>query len=234
MIVEPKNWESIGQAITLKQIEETLLQVIADLKCKNLSLSGGIDSSLMLYYMTRVFNVDEIKCYTMACGLEHPDRIYANEVAVHFGVNRTTYIPDNNLIQLEDDLPGDEIVRAFYTYLSSHGITEIIACDGIDEFMGGYYAHMKKPTEETYYKYLKGLQREQLEPLNKNSGKVEVFLPYISQSVIYLLSQIPLKRKFDETHRKKIMFYLAKGKLPTGILTRRKYGFCDAMRFKSD
>lgn len=234
MIAYPINWKFIGQPIILEEIRQALAEVICNIdgRCKNLSLSGGIDSSLMLYFMTRIINPDDIKCYTIALNTEHPDYIFANMVAKYFGVKCFTSIPHNTPIQLEDDFPGDEIVRAFYENLSNLGVTDIISCDGIDEFTAGYYAHMEDPTEEIYYKYLEKLRDEQLNPLNKNSGDVRVYLPYMASSIIRLLSQIPLKRKCDKTHRKKIMFELAKGNLPKEILTRRKYGFCDAMRIK--
>lgn len=232
MIIKPDNWKLVGLPVTLEDIEHTLLEAILSMDCTNLSLSGGIDSSLMLYYMTRFINRDHIKCYTIANSIEHPDYIYANMVAEYFGVECFTYIPDRSPVRLEDDLPGDEIVRAFYEYLLNMEVTDIIACDGIDEFTGGYYAHMQDPTEKTYYKYLENLRDDQLIPLDKNSGKVKVFLPYISHSVVNRLSQIPLSRKCDKTHRKIIMFELAKGNLPEEVLTRRKYGFCDAMIIK--
>lgn len=232
MIAKPNNWRLVGLPVTLEDIERTLLEVILSMNCTNLSLSGGIDSSLMLYYMTRFINRDHIKCYTMASSTEHPDYIFANMVAKHFGVDCFSYIPDNAPVRLEGDLPGDEIVRAFYEHLSNIGVTDIIACDGIDEFTGGYYVHMTDPTEETYYKYLEKLRDDQLIPLDKNSGKVRVLLPYISPAVVNRLSRIPLSRKCDKTHRKIIMFELAKGNLPKEVLTRRKYGFVDAMTIK--
>ncbi len=232
MIVKPNNWKLVGLPVTLEDIEQILLEVILSMECTNLSLSGGIDSSLMLYYMTRFINRDHIKCYTITNSIEHPDYIFANMVAKYFGVDCFTYIPDSAPIRLENDLPGDEIVRAFYEHLSNIGIADIIACDGIDEFTGGYFAHMEDPTEETYYKYLEKLRDEQLVPLDKNSGKVKVLLPYISPSVVNRLSQIPLSKKCNKTHRKIIMFELAKGNLPKEVLSRRKYGFCDAMRIK--
>lgn len=232
MIFYPENWELVGRPVTLEDIEHSLLEAILATDCKNLSLSGGIDSSLMLYYMTRFNNPDHIKCYTMASSTDHPDYVFANGVARYFNVDCFAYIPDSPPVRLENDLPGDEIVRAFYEHLSSIGVTDIIACDGIDELTCGYYAHMKDPTEETYYKYLENLRDDQLIPLDKNSGKIKVMLPYISHSVVNYLSQVPLARKCDKTHRKKIMLELAKGNLPKQVLSRRKYGFLDAMKIK--
>ena len=202
MIAEPENWRLVGHPVSLEDIEHSLLEAILAMDCKNLSLSGGIDSSLMLYYMTRFINRDHIKCYTIASSTEHPDYVFAHMAAGYFGVDCFTYIPDSAPVKQEGDLPGDEIVRAFYEHLSRIGVTDIIACDGIDEFTCGYYDHMENPTEETYYKYLENLRDDQLIPLDKNSCDVRVYLPYISHSVVNYLSQVPLARKCDKTHRK--------------------------------
>ena len=69
------------------------------------------------------------------------------------------------------------------------------------------------------------MQQRHLKPLDKNSGRVKVYLPYLSDAVTRLFWQIPLADKVDKVHRKRIMLLLAKGKLPEEIINRRKYGF---------
>jgi len=231
MIKHPKNWNQIGTKITLTQIDEAMVKIIKDLDCNCLSLSGGIDSSLLLYYMVQIFGKD-VKCYVIAKNTDHPDYIFATLIARHFGVACIANVPNGYIERKSGDFPGDEIVRNFYNTLSYNGIKRIIAGDGVDEFMGGYYGHMKNPTEEAYFNYLLRLQEEQLEPLNKNSGDVEVILPYLDQRLILLLTQVPLKEKVDSKNRKKIIMKLAKGRVPNEILERRKYGFVDAMTIK--
>ena len=231
MISFPKNWNQIGQEVTLNQIDFTMLRIITDLDCDCLSLSGGIDSSLLLYYMVRVFGKN-VKCYTIAKNQDHPDYIFSNLIARHFEVDCIINVPDGCLKKRTGDFPGDEIVRNFYNTLANNGIKRIIAGDGVDEFMGGYYDHMKSPTEKTYFDYLLKLQKEQLEPLNRNSSEVEVLLPYLDEKMIYLLAQIPLSEKVDPQNRKKIMLKLVKNKIPDEIIKRRKYGFVDAMTIK--
>jgi len=204
------------------------------LDCDCLALSGGVDSSLLLYYMVRVFG-KRVKCYTFAKNQDHPDYIFANLVARHFGVDCIINVPDGCLKKRVGDFPGDEIVRNFYTTLANNGIKRIIAGDGIDEFMCGYYDHMKNPTEETYFDFLLKLRKQQLEPLDKNSYEVEVLLPYLDERMTYLCAQIPLSKKIDPQNRKKIITKLAKkNKLPNEIINRRKYGFCDAMTLKEN
>jgi len=233
MITYPINWKQIGIKITLIDIEKQLIQIIKELNCNCLALSGGVDSSLMLYFMTKIFRKN-IKTFTIALNEKHPDYIYSNIAINYFKVKGEIYTPRKIPKRLKNDCSGDEIVRMFYNNLKLKKIKKIIACDGIDEFTGGYYEHMKYPNEKTYYKFIRKLQKKQLEPLNRNSNDIEVLLPYIDSNLILLLSQIPLSEKVDKFQRKKIIYNIAKDKIPLEILERRKYGFCDAMIIKEN
>ena len=133
MIFFPENWKSIGKEITVKMLEQRLLEVVENIGCRNLSLSGGLDSSLMLWFMAQVFEVSTIHCYTIALHERHPDYFYANKMGKFLNVNVTCFVPP---ISPTDP---DEIVKMFYLFVLSQGVERIIACDGIDEFMCGYY-----------------------------------------------------------------------------------------------
>lgn len=232
MISYPRNWKESGCSINLTQIEERLIEIIKKLDCTNLSLSGGLDSSLILYFMVQVYGAKNIHCYTIACNEEHPDCVAAKKIVAHFGVDSSFFSP--HCTRKIGDLPGDEIVRRFYECLQIHGVKDVIACDGIDEFMCGYYTHMKDPSEQTYYNHLRQLQNQHLDPLDRNSGKIKVLLPYLDNELIGLFSQIPISEKCDRNNRKKVILNLAKGKIPEAIINRRKYGFCDALHIKDD
>lgn len=233
MIIYPSYWPEIGCAISIEQIEDSILAVLYRLKCRNLALSGGVDSTTMLALMLKVFRKEDIHCFNIALNASHPDYIYSQMAADHFKVDLLHWVPNRPLKKEECDFEGDENVREFFRCLSRKGIDRIICCDGVDEFMGGYYDHMKNPTEEVYYDYMRRLQKEQLEPLHKNSGNVKVLLPYIDRDVILLFSQIPYSEKFDNFERKKIMNCLARNNgVPEEIITRHKYGFIDAMKIK--
>ena len=232
MIAYPKNWRDVGVKVSIRQIEDILLTIIKELDCRNLSLSGGVDSSLLLYYMVQVFGPADVRTFTIALNEKHPDYVNSFLIGKHFGVDSEVWVPNRHLEKMGDDFPGDEIVREFYRHIIDRDVRRIIAGDGVDEFMGGYYNHVKNPTEETYYDYIYRLQKEQLRPLNKGSGMVNVLLPYLDKRLISLFSQIPLKEKFDNKERKKIINRMAKGKIPDDIISRRKYGFVDAMIIK--
>ncbi len=232
MIVSPCDWRTKGKPIKIYDIEEMILDILGGVDTtNNLALSGGIDSSLMLYFMKQVYG-ENINTFTIALNKSHPDYVHSEMIAKYFSVNWKGYIPSTSLMTEKGDLPGDEIVREFFNFLKSQGVEKIICCDGIDEYMCGYYEHQNDPSEKTYYKFMRQLKEYHLEPLNKNSGDIKVYLPYLNNRLVLLLSQIPLVDKVDINNRKKIMLQIAEGKLPKGIIQRSKYGFCDAMKIK--
>ena len=234
MIVKPRNWEKVGQPIVTYEIERTLLEILYGLDCNCLSLSGGIDSSLLLYFMRQI-HPDGVRLFTIGSAHDHPDVQSARLVAAHFeNGEHHVYIPSPAEVEAEHkegDVPGDAAVRLFYAFVSQY-TESIVAGDGIDEFMAGYYAHMNDPTEAVYHEFLSRLRDQQLRPLNRNSGDVRVFLPYIDERLILLMAQIPLAEKVDQEGRKKVLCEIAQGKLPAEIIERRKYGFCDALHIK--
>lgn len=233
MIVHPESWSVVGQPIEIKDIEEAILYTLAKIDCTNLSFSGGLDSSLMLYFMTRVFH--RVSAFTIGFPVTHPDIKYSRLVAKKLGnVAHKVYIPTAKEIEAERNKKAgpDVAVRLFYQFLARRKVTRIIACDGIDEYLAGYYDHQQHPDEETYYKYIRRLQDEHLKPLDKNSGSIKVHLPYLDNQVLLLLSQIPISEKVDSKHRKKIMIQMAGGKVPKEVIERWKYGFNDALRIK--
>lgn len=225
MIKYPENWKDIGHEISIDEIANAIQTCIYQLNIRNLSLSGGIDSTLLLYFMKKVLG-DPINCYTITFDENHPDYIYAKMASEFFNVNFYPYFL--NRIEKPDD-----IVKIFYKKLNEDGIDSIIAGDGIDEFSCGYYSHQQDQSEENYISWIRRLNNEQLTPLNENSGNILVHLPYLSTEVINLLVLIPLYTKVDTYQRKKIIMEMAKDKIPKEIIERWKYGFCDATIIKN-
>lgn len=225
MITSPINWPEIGKKPTLERIRLAMRASFSSLPTYNLALSGGLDSTLALSFMVRVLDRDKIKCYTIALNEGHPDYTYSKMAASYFCVEHHILLPPHAPAN------GDGTVKVFFEWLHEKGVRQIVTCDGIDEFMAGYYAH-QDCTQETYDDFISRLYVDQLLPLNNNSGPVEVFLPYLDLNLILLLNQIPLKDKVNQDGRKLIMQELAKGAIPDEIINRRKYGFCDAMTIK--
>ena len=227
MIEYPNNWNKVGDCPSVDELDELITEVLSNISCTNLSLSGGVDSSLMLYYMVKLHG-NKVKCFNLAGSPKHPDYIYSELVSRHFNVDCYHFIPDNR------SMDGDEIVSTFYNNLSSfHHIKSIISCDGIDELSGGYYDHARLANEDIFFNYLSRLQEDQLKPLDKNSKDIKVFLPYLDVKLVSSISFIPLKDRYGKGYRKKFVYDLAKGKIPMEIIDRRKYGFCDALKIKN-
>ena len=219
-IIFPKTWEAVGTPITLKMIEDALQKVIEEIPCDNLSYSGGIDSSILLYYLLE--SGRKVNTFTITCNEKHLDNKYSkmgiDYYTKKFGWNNLTghwFIEPQN---------GDDLVKVFYQIL--HGYcNSIVTGDGIDEFMAGYYAHQQNPTEKGYLDILYQLQEKHLLPLNKNSNGISVYLPYLANEMILLYSQIPLIAKMNCIRRKLVIYELARGKVPESIMERRKCGF---------
>lgn len=219
MIIYPSNWQQLGKEITIEDIDSAMRQSISEIDCFNLSFSGGIDSSLLLYYLLEVKG--KANTFTVANDANHPDIEYSQKALIYFEDKYKVKIQHHTMIR--PNISGNDLVNSYYKALSCQ-ISEIIAGDGIDELACGYYKHQDLQ-EETYQDFLQRLQAEHLEPLNENSGNVKVFLPYADDRIANLFHRIPLYRKVDEANRKITMLQLADGKVPLEIIERRKYGF---------
>lgn len=229
MIVSPDNWMNIGRPIKIKDIEDSILRILSEIDCNCLSLSGGLDSSLILFFMLKIHT--QVRTFTIGYSESHPDIKYSRMIVSNFkNIEHKIYIPtaEEKEFMGKSDSMEDETVKLFYRYIKLH-TKKIIACDGIDEFMCGYYKHQENPDEKTYYNYIRQLKSSQLIPLDQNSGDIEVYLPYLDDRLISLLSQIPINQKVDNNNRKKIMVEICNGKIPSEIVHRRKYGFCSAL-----
>lgn len=233
MIVYPKNWNAAGRRIGIREIDAGLNAVIWGIDCDALSFSGGLDSSLLLYHMcvvrlpvARDWSPASVRVFTAARSKTHPD-ITAAKMVVEYFKEKYPHIDLRHYIFYVPD-GQDDGIELFYRFIAQH-TDSIIAGDGVDEFMCGYYDHQFSGSrrEQTYYKRIRDLQKEHLIPLHEASGKIKVYLPYIDDSLINLYSQIPLSEKVDNDTRKKVMVELARGKVPDEVLSRRKYGFCD-------
>jgi len=234
MIVYPEYWRDIGRPIEIKEIEDKILSIVYEIDCDCLALSGGLDSSLMLYFMLKKHQ--QVRAFTIGISEKHPDVKYSKLVVDNLGrTKHRIYIPTLREIggekEQEGDFRGDKAIRLFYKFVSKY-TDEIISCDGIDEYMAGYYDHQENPGEKTYYKYIRQLREKHLEPLNRNSGRVKVYLPYLDSKLLFLLSQIPIAEKVTFEQRKTLVVAMAENKIPSEIINRRKYGFCDALQIR--
>jgi len=225
MIVYPEDWRSFGSPVTTGDIDKAMREVLEGIDCNNLSFSGGVDSSLLLYYLLEVHGVAQV--FTIANLSDHPDILFAEKSLHYFEERYGIKIP--HTVFVRPNIEGDELVRCFYNLLSDSGVRRIIAGDCVDELACGYYAHQDM-TEETYYGYLRRSQGDHLEPLNKNSGDIGVYLPYADCRVASLFYQMPLQDKVSHECRKIAILSLADGRVAPEVIERKKYGFATSVQ----
>ncbi len=229
MIAYPKNWRIVGQEVMPQDVEDKIEDVLIALDCKCLTLSGGIDSSLLLYFLCQFNN--RLEVFTMGKSEEHPDIVSARKVAQYCRARFNVDIIHHVYCPMDKNRKEISTYELLYNFVGNH-TDKIIAGDGVDEFMCGYYAHMEDPVEEIYHAYLRKLRDDHLIPLDLDSGALKVYLPYLDGEVIRLMLQIPLWDKVDREYRKRFMTRMASGKIPGEIIVRRKYGLCDALEIK--
>ncbi len=234
MIVYPYNWEKdysdyadADYDIDVAPIVERILKdVIYYINVNHLAYSGGIDSTIMLAILKQTYKV--VHTYTISSRENHPDVLFARLGSEFYDTAHHEFIVEPATLEADENL-GDNAVRQFFENVSKH-TNKIITCDGVDEFMCGYYAH-RDCTKETYEYFLNELTPNHLIPLNDASKNVRVYVPYLDRGLVYIYRNIPLNAKVDEINRKKIMVKIAEYlKVPREIIERNKYGFCDAFR----
>jgi len=141
----------MNESDTISRLEHKIIKNIQKIPDGPLSLllSGGIDSSLVLALIKKVYPDRQIHTFTLARNEEYPDLIFAREVAALF---RT----DHHEILLSDseyddfkkdyekskksDLKGDVNVYILCSIASKYSRT-IVTGDGGDECFGGYWLH---------------------------------------------------------------------------------------------
>jgi hypothetical protein len=230
MIVFPKNWyqdyKKVADPNYVYDITETLKDILSSIGVNHLAYSGGIDSTVILAILSSIY--DKVYTYTISSRPDHPDVVHAKIGASFFNSTHTEFIVKPTQHD-NDKFMGDNAVRQLFENVENY-TDSIICCDGIDEFMCGYYDHMSGGLP-TYYDYIDKLLPLHFVPLNISSKNVKVYIPYLDKSLIMLYKYIPIESKVDKYCRKKIMVKIAESLLvPTEIINRNKYGFCDAFR----
>lgn len=231
MIVFPENWKELDlkfkfdetQKFSSKDFIKILRNILGELKVFNLTYSGGIDSTIVLSLLSKIY--DQVNTYSISCRVDHPDIKFARLGSNYYKNNHHEFI----VIPERNNRSGDTAVKILFDRLDCPAI---ICCDGIDELTCGYYDHLTLK-QKTYEYYLERLIPNHLIPLNKNSGDTQVYLPYLDPRIIKMLINLPLKEKINLYTRKMPVVKTAHElEIPVEIIERNKYGFCDAFREK--
>lgn len=230
MIVYPKNWKQDYEELTNFCFDSCgmlnkLYLILKKINVPHIAYSGGIDSTIILQIISTAY-YEKIHTYTIASREDHPDLQFARKGSkIYNTVHHEFIVKPTNM--KTDKFRGDNAVRQLFESLPEF-TDKIICCDGIDEFMCGYYDHQKH-TANKYNYYLSRLLPYHLIPLNNASKDIEVYLPYLDTQLIDIYKKTPLVAKVDSKYRKKPMIEISKYLgIPDEFINRNKYGFCDA------
>jgi len=212
-----------------------------------LCLSGGLDSSLSLAILVELYGAKRITTYTIGSHSDHPDIRYAKMAAKHFGVSHAVYIPRQNEIERAKvelaQIPGEIVsegnagVLLLYQFINYCGTTDVLSHDGIDELLGGYWAHRAHEEDpelqhQAFDMEWRRLADVHLLPLERKAGicGVRVVFPYLQEYVIEYIRRIPLCDRTSKAESKMPLRALARQlNVPEPIITRQKVGFCSAL-----
>ena len=135
----------------IEELEKIIIQNLRNIPQVPLSLllSGGIDSSIILALLRKVYPQVPISTFTLAKSKDYPDIVYAREVAGFFGtehheviISDKTY--QNFLIEYQKtrqySFKGDINVHILCSLAKTFS-TNIVTGDGGDECFGGYWLH---------------------------------------------------------------------------------------------
>ena len=210
------------------------------------TLSGGLDSTLSLVFLRKNFENAKIVTFTMGGDEEHPDIKYGHLAAKTFKTEHHEFIPTPNEIHagLEDfkrDRPSEDLEKAvfvgdfdgylLYKYISRFRPKTVIVHDGIDEQMGGYWAHRKKMSKterkEQFRILWKELKFEQLDQLIKTSQEfgIHLLFPYLDEELVGFIAKIPVGgRVKGEIGKIPLRKIAARLEVPQEIIDRPKRG----------
>lgn len=236
MIIYPKNWERDYEKLSSfyfdpREIINELYFILKKINVLHLSYSGGIDSTIILHILSTVcreslFMDEEIHTYTIASREDHPDIQFARKGSKIYNTTHHEFIVEPTKKE-SDKFEGDNAVRQLFELIPEF-TDKIICCDGVDEFMCGYYKHQDEEMS-TYEYYLSNLTPGHLIPLNNASKNVEVYLPFLDECLVDIYRKIPLLAKVDAKNRKKLITKIGQWlNIPNEFINRNKYGFCDA------
>lgn len=245
---ENRNWTTEGLKNEMGRSFETAGQKALEQNNGTIyvTLSGGVDSTLGLAILRDKFPDAKIIAFTMGGSEDHPDVVHARLAAEKFQAEHRVLIPSENDVaeaafEYQKDFPeadikqataeGDFDVYLLYKYISKAGTKLMIAYDGIDELMGGYWGHRKGNTPEkrkkAFREFWDRLIPFHLKPLLATSKKfdIDIIFPYLDKNLAKIISEISVQDRVSDEVGKLPMRELAKMfGVPEEIIKRSKRG----------
>lgn len=249
----------VAHPCDLDQLEQVLLE--ANRECAEecaqinggeivLCLSGGLDSSLSAAMIRRSFPSAPMTAFTIGSESGHPDVVHAKLVAWHFALAHHVQIFGSTELAAATEqveklfgrehcakFKGTAGVLACYQRMRDHMVGAVIAHDGIDELLGGYWAHRAsvakaEEAQAVFADHWHKLEENHLCPLEiiAQSVGIKVLFPYLQRAVVEEITAIPLIERTSRVVSKLPLRELAEwNSVPDAVIQRRKRGFCDAL-----
>ena len=220
-----------------EKLYEVLENSISECKSKTIALSGGLDSSILAYFLKNK------GCNAIALTTKDfiaTDLTYCQLVAKEFSLPLEIIMPQTkellssieSTIKILKNFNDIEIRNSIVIYLilqsvKNSGKSNIILGDGADELFAGYSFFLKKKDTELQ----KDLERiwNIMHFPSKKIGEdlgVTVETPFLSDNVMNLAKTIPAKFKVNEYNGKKygkwILRKTFEDKLPKSVVWREK------------
>ncbi len=135
----------------IQDLEKVIIENIREIPESALSvlLSGGIDSSLVLALLRKVYPKIPISTFTLATSDDYPDMVFARKVSGLFGTEHNEIILSDKeyhrfIIEYDKvkryDFKGDINVYILCCFAKEFS-SIIVTGDGGDECFGGYWLH---------------------------------------------------------------------------------------------
>jgi len=221
----------------------------------HLAYSGGIDSTIILRNL--VNQGFPVTIHTIANNKTHPDMVYASKFALELAkegkniLHEKYFIKESqSSIKKANRILGGEITKSenYYEILKviKPTTSNLICCDCIDEFLGGYYAHIN-PNNIPIYDEPKSLEENRklalryfMDGLIPNHLRIldafsnyfgfNIWLPYGEEEVMKATENFSVNELIDNENRKKPISAIARiQNIPKEIIERRKYGLVSAL-----
>jgi asparagine synthase (glutamine-hydrolysing) len=220
-----------------EKLYEVLENSVLECKAKTLALSGGLDSSIIAYFLK------DKGCNTVALTTRDfiaTDLTYCQLVAKKFNLPLEIIMPTteellsaiNETIKILKNFNDIEIRNSIVVYLilksvKNSGKSNIILGDGADELFAGYSFFLKKNNDELQ----KDLERiwDIMHFPSKKIGDtlgITVETPFLNDDVMNLAKIIPANLKVNENdgkiYGKLILRKIFEDKLPKSVVWRKK------------
>ncbi|MBU1621736.1 MAG: asparagine synthase C-terminal domain-containing protein [Gammaproteobacteria bacterium] len=203
-----------------------------------IGLSGGLDSALLLKSILDAGARPVV--FTIAGSPSHPDLLAALRLAHEWGVRHIAMLPSaDDVMRAAEDIgkrpgpsnKGDDAFWLLAELMAASGITDVLATDGIDEQMGGYWEH-RSGDQAVYDSILNELEPRHLTPLRASMARhgLWLHLPYLDDELRATIAGIPLAERSTREESKIPWRRLATScGVPDWVLQREKVGGCDAL-----